>query len=367
MYFLALPILIILSFKQKYKLSIPSRFFLFHNPPFEKEGIWFHACSLGEVNSLKPIFEELKGEVLNLSVTTGTGFKAAKSVEDLHVRFLPFEIFLPLWIRKQKTVVVTEAELWPMLFVCAKIKGIKTILINARVSDNSYTSYKKFSFFYKWIFSNIDEVFAQSEIDKERLEELGALRVHVNGNIKTYATVKVTKEYTKPNKRVIVMASSHEGEEEIILENFNLKTNDLLVVVPRHPERFSSVDKLLEKYCKLKDLRYKKLSESDSLNENVVLCDKMGELVNFFAISDVVILCGSFKDGIGGHNPLEPAFFNSKIISGPYIFNQKTLFSLVENIKVCSADELKNINFDEIKQSKILHTGEIKTLLDKIR
>jgi 3-deoxy-D-manno-octulosonic-acid transferase len=366
-YLLALPILIILSFKQKYKLSIPSRFFLFNNPPFEKEGIWFHACSLGEVNSLKPIFEELKGEVLNLSVTTGTGFKTAKSVKDLHVRFLPFEIFLPFWIRKQKIVIVTEAELWPILFVCAKLKGIKTILINARISDNSYRSYKKFSFFYKWIFSHIDEVFAQSDIDKKRLEELGASSVHVNGNIKTYATVKVTKEYTKPNKRVIVMASSHEGEEEIILENLHLKTDEVLVVVPRHPERFSTVDKLLEKYCKSKNLSYAKLSQDDSLDENVVLCDKMGELVNFFAMSDVVILCGSFKDGIGGHNPLEPAYFNNKIISGPYVFNQKALFSLVENIKVCSVDELKNVNFDELKQSKILHTGEIKTLLDKIR
>lgn len=366
-YILALPILIILSFKEKYKTSIPSRFFLKNNDSFENEGIWFHACSLGEVNSLKPIFEELKEENINLSVITGTGYKAAKGIESLHVRFLPFEIFLPFWIKKQKTLVVCEAELWPMLFIVSKIKDIKTVLINARISDNSYKSYKKFSWFYKWIFASVDEVFAQSNIDKERLEELGAKCVHVNGNIKTFSKPVVTKEYKKPNKKVIVAASSHENEEQLICKNLKLKNDEMLIIVPRHPERFSSVDKLLQKFAKEKDLSYSKFSLSDDLDKDVVLCDKMGELVNLLAISDIVILCGSFIEGIGGHNPLEPAYFGTKIVSGPYTFNQKALFSLVKNIEVCSVDELKEIDFDKLKASKVLHVGEIKTLLNRIR
>jgi 3-deoxy-D-manno-octulosonic-acid transferase len=80
-----------------------------------------------------------------------------------------------------------------------------------------------------------------------------------------------------------------------------------------------------------------------------------------------VILCGSFKDGIGGHNPLEAAFFASKILSGPYTFNQKALFPLVENIKVCSVDELKMIKFDELKPSKVLHVGDINSLIKEIK
>jgi len=362
---LALPILIILSFKQKYKISLPARFFLKNNKSFENEGIWFHACSLGEVNSLKIVFKELKDEIINVSVITGTGYSSAKEVNSLHVKFLPFEIFLPFWIKKQKTLVVTEAELWPLLFVVSKLKGTKTVLINARVSDNSYNSYKKFAWFYRWIFSSVDEVFAQSEIDKTRLKELGAKSVRVNGNIKTFSKPVVSKEYKKPQKKIVVMASSHEGEEQMLLEQLNLKKDEMLIVVPRHPERFDSVDKLLKEFSKKEKLSYAKIN--DDLKTDIVLCDKMGELVNLFAIADTVLLCGSFKDGIGGHNPLEPAFFGCKIISGKYIFNQKSLFSLVENIKVCSIDELKNINFEDIKPSKVLHVGNMNTLLEKIK
>ena len=164
---------------------------------------------------------------------------------------------------------------------------------------------------------------------------------------------------------MIVIASSHEGEEQMILDNISLKDDQIIVVVPRHPERFSRVDELLQEYAKKKDLSYAKID--DGLKRDLVLCDKMDELVNLYAISDVVILCGSFKDGIGGHNPLEPAFFGNKIVSGEYFFNQKPLFKLVENLEVCSIDELKNINFEELKPSKVLHVGDIKTLLEIIK
>ena len=367
LFIVALPILLLFSFKEKYKLSLPARFFLSKNRPFKSSGIWFHACSLGEVNSLKPIFKELKDFDINLSVITGTGYKSAKSVKGLHIRFLPYEMFLPFWIRKQKVLVVTEAELWPMLFFISRLRDIKTILINARISDNSYKSYKRFSFFYNGIFNNIDVVFAQSEIDKKRLKELGAKNVHVNGNIKTIAKPIVTKRYVKPNKKIISIASSHDEEEELILKNLQLKQNEILVVAPRHPERFKSVEKILTRYTKEKNLTFSQMSVDDTFSTDVVLCDKMGELVNIYAISDVVILCGSFIDGIGGHNPLEPAFFNTKIISGVYTFNQKALFPLVEGIKVCMVEQLKDINLENLENSKILQKGEITTLLKEIK
>jgi len=364
-YILALPILILLSFKRKYRVSIPARFFLKSNSPFSEKGVWFHACSLGETNSLKPIFEKLESEQINLTVITATAYESAKRLKSLHVRFLPYEIFLPFWIKEQKTLVVTEAELWPMLFMVSKLKGAKTILINARVSDNSYSSYRRFAWFYRWIFASIDEVFAQSEVDRKRLEELGARSVHVSGNIKTFSKPVVTYEHEKPKKKMIVIASSHEGEEQMILESLSLKSDEMLVVVPRHPERFASVDRLLQNYAQERKLSYSKID--GGICGDVVLCDKMGELVNLYAISDVVILCGSFKDGIGGHNPLEPAFFGVKIVSGKYFFNQKSVFSLVENIEICSIEELKTKNFDEIKPSKVLHVGSIDTLLQKIK
>ncbi len=364
-FIIAVPIFLYLSFKKKYNRSIPARFFLKNNPSFKNHDIWFHACSLGEVSSLEPVINSLTNRKIDISVITQTGFKKAKEVNCGDVRYLPFEIFLPFWITRHRVLVVTEAELWPMLFYVSKLRKIKTILINARISDNSYAGYKKFSWFYKWIFSNIDVVFAQSEVDKERLKELGAKTVYVGGNIKADMKPIVTRKYKKPNKRVIVLASSHDGEEELILNSLNID-GDLIIVVPRHPERFDKVAKFLLNFTKKEKLSFGKLTESEYLEKDIILCDKMGELVNIYAICDIVILCGSFKDGIGGHNPLEPAYFNKKIISGQYIFNQKVLFSMVENIKICQVDELKNINLDNLKETKIKQTKQMEALIQEI-
>jgi 3-deoxy-D-manno-octulosonic-acid transferase len=164
------------------------------------------------------------------------------------------------------------------------------------------------------------------------------------------------------------MASTHEGEEDVILSNLSLEQNDQLIVVPRHPERFTKVDKLLNEYSLKMNKTYQKLSEQNTLSCDIVLCDKMGELINLYAIADIVILGGSFIDGIGGHNPLEPAFFETKIISGEFIFNQKVLFEAVENIIVSNVEDLKNV-FDRIEtypRSMITHRGDIKPLLEKI-
>lgn len=369
LYVLALPVLVYLRFKPKYKDSIPSRFFLKNNSSFEKSGIWFHACSLGEVRSILPLIEKITTEEINISVITQTGFKEASKVTHANIRYLPYEIFLPFWITKQKTLVVMEAELWPSLFVVAKIKGMKTILMNARVSDKSYQSYVRFGFLYRWIFRHIDVVFAQSQVDKQRLMELGAKDVRVSGNIKTFQQIGITKQYDKPKgKRVVILASTHENEEALILSHIELLKNDLLVVVPRHPERFERVELLLKNYAKEKQLTYSRISQNETIQDDVVLCDKMGELINLYAVCDVVILGGSFIDGIGGHNPLEPAFFGEKVISGPYVFNQKALFKCVENIVICQCEQLRGVfeKSDSIKNSSIINSGDISPLLNEI-
>jgi len=369
LYLVALPVLLYLRFKPKYKDSIPARFFLRRNSPFSKNGIWFHACSLGEVRSLKPFIQALAHEPLSLSVITQTGFKEASQFLNVDVRYLPFEIFLPFWMQKQRTLVVMEAELWPLLFVVAKAKGIKTILLNARISDKSYRSYERFAFFYRWIFAYIDVVFAQSDMDKERLEKLGARYVVVGGNIKTLQTFELTKQYIKhPSKRVVVLASTHEREEALLLEKMEFRENDQVIVVPRHPERFGLVDALLVSYAYDRNLRYAKLSHSDGLDADIILCDTMGELMNLYAIADIVILGGSFVEGVGGHNPLEPAFFGAKIISGPHVFNQHVLFGLVKNIVTCKSDELKNVfnNAGSLHPGAIVHKGEIEPILNEI-
>ena len=350
LWLLALPFLILLSTKNKYKKSIPSRFFLWNNPPFKNEDVWIHACSLGEVKSLKPLIDSLHVKT-SISTVTKTGYnEAVKLSED--VRFLPFEILLPFWIRRFKVLVVTEAELWLMLFFVAKAKGAKTILINARVSDRSYKSYLKFSWFYRAIFSNIDEVFAQSQKDKERLLTLGARSVQVNGNIKTSQIPNKTKEFKKPSKKVITLASTHEDEEELLLKSLHVK-DQMLIIVPRHPERFEKVHRFLKQYAKENKKSYERFSEIGFCECDVLLCDVMGELINIYAITDITLLCGSFVENVGGHNPLEPAFFNNILICGPYIFNQQVLFPLIDDVYMCEAKDLKELMKEDLKHSSL--------------
>lgn len=319
--------------------------------PRDDTSVWFHACSLGETVALTPIVKHLNDLNPSITVTTQTGFDAAKKIVT-KARYLPFEAWIPFWVQKQKVLVVLEAELWYMLFLIAKSKGSKTALLNARISDKSYHSYKKMSWFYKRLFAYIDKVFCQSEIDKERLLELGAKDVEVIGNIKLANEVKTSKKLSKPEGKMFVGASTHESEEALILEAYSslLEENgekSSLVMVPRHPERFDTVDSLMENFAKKHHLSYHRYSKQNDFKSDLVLVDTLGELINIYGISDVVILGGGFAP-IGGHNPLEPATFANKIISGPHYFNQKGLFPLVKNIKIVEneglSEALKNID-----------------------
>lgn len=363
-YILATPYLIFKSRNSKYRQAIPAKFFLKDNSSFKENGIWFHSCSMGETKAIKPLIENYLKDA-NISVITNTGFEEAKNISS-NVRYLPFEIFLPFWINKQKVLVVMEAELWYFLFLFAKKKGAKTLLINARISDKSYKSYKRFSFFYKKIFKNIDKVFAQSQLDKHRLEELGASNVEVIGNIKLAQLPKVNVRFEKPNGILITAASTHENEEKLILEAYK-KEQGKLVIVPRHPERFDKVDSLILEFIKDKDISYQRYSLKEDFKSDIILVDKMGILNDIYAISDVVILGGAFEK-IGGHNPVEPAFFNCKIISGKNIFNQKSLFDCIKNYYLIENDELGDYlnNVENLEKPILTKAGSMEPIIKEI-
>ncbi len=363
-YILAVPYLIFKSRNSKYRQAIPAKFFLKNNPPFKENGIWFHSCSMGETKAIKPLIDNYIKDA-NISVITNTGYEEAKKISS-NVRYLPFEIFLPFWVNKQKVLVVMEAELWYLLFLFAKKKGAKTLLINARISDKSYKSYKRFSFFYKRIFKNIDKVFAQSEVDKNRLEELGATNIEVIGNIKLAQLPKVSVNLEKPITTLITAASTHENEERLILEAFK-KEQGKLIIVPRHPERFNKVDLQIREFVKDKNISYERYSLKEDFESDIILVDKMGILNDIYAISDVVILGGAFEK-IGGHNPIEPAFFNCKIISGKNIFNQKSLFDCIKNYYLIENDELGNYldNIKNLEKPILTKAGSIEPIIKEI-
>jgi len=251
-YLISLPFFFLFSFKTKYKVSIPARFFLWKNSALKKEGIWFHSCSFGEAKAIKPLVDALPTEILRMSTTTNTGFKAISEYTE-QSRYLPFESLLFFWIKPQKALVVMEAEFWYLLFVLAQKRGAKTLLINARMSDRSFPKYEKIGWLYRHIFKYIDEVYAQTVLDKERLESLGATNVVVTGNIKLSKLPSPSKELAKPLAFLLCGASTHEGEEALILDAFSTFKKEhpaaKLIVVPRHPERFTKVAMMIEKFA----------------------------------------------------------------------------------------------------------------------
>jgi 3-deoxy-D-manno-octulosonic-acid transferase len=362
---LCLPYLLWLQFKPKYRLSIPARFGCVKNPPFSEGDIWMHGCSLGEIKALGPLAKKL-GNGAHVSTTTQTGFNEAKLFAT-QARYLPFEIFLPFWVKKHKILIVMEAELWLMLFTCMRSKGAHTMLINARISQHSFKNYKKWRWFYKMIFDQIDVVFAQTQIDKERLEILGAKNVNVNGNIKTALVPKLTCKYPKPTSRVITFASTHEGEEILLLKALEPLGGNMYCIAPRHPERFENLNLELGKYAKEHGLRYGRLSDGGFKELDILLWDKMGELINLYAITDITLLGGSFLPNIGGHNPLEPAFFENVIISGIYAFNQNALYAQVENIYEIEPSEIKSLLKEPLKVAKLSHNDALAPIVTHIK
>ena len=371
LYIIALPFLVYISFKQKYKESVPARFFLFKNSRFTSQnGIWFHVCSLGEAKALKPILDLLESKNIKITTITHTGQAEAKKY-DAQVRYLPYEMFLPFWINKQKFLVVLEAEFWFMLFTVASFKKTRVILLNARISEKSATKYLKFAWFYKKFFKKVETIYAQSNTDKNRFLALGARNIEVIGNIKLSAKITKTKEYKKPDVEVIVAGSTHDTEEESILKAFveyKKQHDSKLIIVPRHPERFDSVYKLMQEYSQKSNLSLARFSQTKEFKEDMILVDVMGELNNIYAISDIAILGGAFVDGIGGHNPLEPAFFNCKIISGKFFHDQKELFKYVHHVQFVQADEIQKalVKAKELPPSMVEEKIDITPVLNKL-
>ena len=368
-YVVALPLLILFSFKKKYRDSLPSRFFGIKNPPFQPHDIWFHVCSLGEAKAIAPILERLRDKRIAISVITHTGYEAASKYV-AQVRYLPYELWLWFWIERPKTVVILEAEFWYLLFRLARTRGGKVIALNARISDRSFPKYYRMRWFYQILLSQCDRIFCQSSEDMARFIALGARNVEAVGNIKLAQKIEATKEYPKPQGTIIVAASTHEGEEEGIIRGFiayrEHNTSARLLVVPRHPERFAKVGELITRTAP--QMSFGRWSQSKILENDITLIDAMGELNNLYAISDVAILGGAFAP-IGGHNPLEPATFGCKIISGEEMFLQRELFKYVSHVQFTSLEGIAEVlrNAETLPPSQIEGSVDLERVIEYLR
>jgi 3-deoxy-D-manno-octulosonic-acid transferase len=301
--------------------------------------IWVHAVSVGEVMAAHPLIRELKKKYphrkLILSTVTVTGnYTARRRVPEADaVFYFPFDF--PCIVRRviqginPQIVLVAETELWPNFFRELKRVGIPSAVINGRISPGSHKNYRKFKLFFSQVFDNVTLFCMQSEADADRIRDIGAdpEKVMVTGNLKFDQKLPVSMSAPvsiASGKKVITAGSTHRGEEAALLDVFKLLRQKypelLLIIAPRHPERFDEVEGLINKAgydCQRRTMFSGPLKD-------VLLLDTIGELRSFYSLCDIAFIGGSLVK-VGGHNLLEPAAMKKPVIFSRYMFNFKEI------------------------------------------
>ena len=293
-----------------------------------------HAASVGEQNVVAGVVTELskKGFRILLTAATDTGLAQAEKQhgnrENVTTCYLPFDLAGPVKrlfdaVQIDKLVLV-ETELWPRLILSAKAVGAKIILINGRISDDSFKNYLRFSRFLKDTLGAIDSYLARYELDKERFQALGVAteRVRVCGNLKLSSWPEISPAALKSDNPLMVLGSTRDGEEEMILEEMKdsmKKGRPIPVFAPRHVERADEVEKLLID-AGLDVVRSRGREIFDLAPGQALLVDETGRLLSFYAACDVCFVGGSLVPR-GGQNFVEPFFFGKPVFTGSSLSN----------------------------------------------
>lgn len=308
-------------------------------------GLLVHCVSVGEVVAAAALIRQimLKHPKLEITISTTTA-TGAKQVEQLFSNqvnhlFLPLDLpFLMNHLLKQiqpSKVLITEVELWPNLIHSCWKKKIQVAVINARMTDKSMLNYQKLSALFQPMLHKLTTVCAQGERDFNNYLSLGIedSKLALTNNIKFDQPTADELDLTNlddlidvVHRPVIVAGSTHEPEEQVLIDAFQeLKSTHpslLLVIVPRHPQRFDKVMQICQK-SRLSTVRYSQQQKS-TISTDVVLIDAMGLLNSVFATADIAFVGGSIADR-GGHNALEPASFALPILMGPNIYNNPVI------------------------------------------
>jgi len=331
-------------------------------PPTRAGCLWMHACSVGEVGSVAPLVRALlaQGYAVHLSVVTATGFAHAKRLlgDMVSVSFLPWD--LPFAFSRMiralqpSLLLLAETEFWPGMLSACKQQGVPVIGINTRISDRSFPRYRATRMLWKHWLASVSLFLPQSDVDAERLIAMGvaADKVQVAGNLK-YAVhaPDVDSEALRSRaddsgvRPILLVASTHGGEDERMLDMYaawrGACPEMLMVIVPRHPERFEQVAALVAQrgYALA---RWSECDAEDSpLRRDIMLVDAMGVLTGLYCIADAVIIAGSLAD-IGGHNPLEAAICGRGVVTGPHIQNFRDIMCAMQQAEaaiICRDDQ----------------------------
>ncbi|PST94566.1 3-deoxy-D-manno-octulosonic acid transferase [Photobacterium iliopiscarium] len=305
--------------------------------------IWIHAASVGEAIAIVPVIKALKQaypeQTIVVTTTTSTGAEqVAKLGELVEHRYMPIDFawcvrgFLKAI--KPKLFLIVEKELWLNTLMCVHQQKIPTIIVNARLSERSAKRYQSFSFFTHQLLNKIDKILCLHDDDAQRFIAIGAQQhqIAVTGSIKYDITIANTvfehaqnlRQQLGAQRPIFVAASTHQGEDEQVLDAYQAVLQQypdaMVIIVPRHPQRFDSVAKLAIE----RGLMVHRRTDTTPIKANtqLYLADTMGEMLVMLATADVTFMGGSLVgEKVGGHNLLEPAAVAKPAITGPSFYN----------------------------------------------
>lgn len=384
-----------------YARRIPERLGLISKPDFES-CIWIHAVSVGETIAAEPLVKYLlqyhRDQAIVVTTMTPTGSDRVKALfgEKVHHFYAPYDLpgATKRFIRRinPKILIIMETELWPnTIHYCSK-NNTSVIVANARLSEKSANGYRRLASLSRSMLRQISIVAAQYEMDGKRFVELGlpSAQLSVTGSIKFDVNLpaelktkamalrselqclsteqgidddEIRTEHirtdhvdTDKKRKIFLAASTHEGEDELIIDAFKAAESDnlLLILVPRHPERFSKVISL----CKQSGLEtlQRSLAEPVQNTTQVLVGDTMGELLLFCGCADIAFIGGSLTDN-GGHNMLEAAAWGVPILSGSSVYN---FLEISERLQQANAMKLVMSGEELTTELNILLTNPVK-------
>lgn len=336
-------------------------------PPLDARPVWVHACSVGEINTARPLVRGFKDarpdRPVLLTTSTKTGHEMAeKGAGDAVPAWLPFDCprAVRRFIREARplALVILETEIWPNLVREARRAGIPVVVVNGRISPRKYPSYRRWRALLRPVFRQLYAVGVQNEVYAARFTELGVSpdAVRVTGNLKfeSVATevdrralldLRLACGYG-PQTPLLVFGSTRPGDEALAAQSWRVLCDRFpewrLVVAPRHLQRVNEVlDAFSGETCLRRSMTGKPGPKPDS---RVLVLDTMGELALFYALAEVAVIGGSFFPGVEGHNPLEPAALGVTTVYGPYMGNfpeaSEALLEKEGAVQVSGSEEL---------------------------
>jgi 3-deoxy-D-manno-octulosonic-acid transferase len=357
-----------------YRKRLGERLGYYALPPRRGKGgvVWVHAVSYGENKAAAPLVEALRREIPNmrllLTCSTATGVQAGLDLlhpDDDHAWF-PYDTpgAVRRFLKRYRPAVgvIMETEVWPNLMAQAQSLQIPMVLANARLSARSQRKGRRFARLLVPALLSFTRILAQTSRDAQRLREMGARAVEVCGNTKFDATPPAKllargHEWRQQLPRsVVLMASSREGEEGPLLEAWQGLSGPrpLLIVVPRHPQRFDEVADLFER-SGLKVMRRSEWADRpppEAVQADVWIGDSMGEMPLYYAASDVALLGGSFEP-LGGQNLIEAAACGCPLLMGPHTFNFEEAAHLA--IEAGAAARMKDLGSAVRRAAALVH------------